>query len=100
MVGKHIFLSGKVQGVGLRFHTHEKAFELSLRGWVRNLPDGRVEIIAYGEDNDMAAFLEWLKTGSSAARVENIEVLELKRRYYRDDFYIRRDGGPTWPEDS
>jgi len=98
MVGKHIFLSGKVQGVGFRFHAHEKAMELDLKGWVRNLDDGRVELLAFGTQANLDVFLKWLKKGPSAARVENVEANTEKRAFKGTNFSIRRDGGPTWPE--
>ena len=49
----HIFFKGSVQGVGFRFTTRNIAHECRLKGWVRNLPDGRVEILAEGERGDI-----------------------------------------------
>jgi acylphosphatase len=49
MVQAHIFFTGMVQGVGFRYTTHQMATALKLKGWVKNLPDGRVEVLAEGE---------------------------------------------------
>ncbi len=98
MVGKHIFLHGKVQGVGLRYHTHEKARELGVRGWVRNLDDGRVEAIAFGEPEALEKLVQWLHQGTSAANVTKVEVVDVQKDFLGKDFSIRRDGGPTWPD--
>jgi acylphosphatase len=54
----HIFYSGKVQGVGFRFTAREVADELSVLGWVKNLKDGRVEILAEAEAGTLKDFLE------------------------------------------
>ena len=70
----HVFVSGHVQGVFFRAHAKEKAQSLGLRGWVRNLPDGRVEIAAEGDVEKLTALLEWLQEGSPAARVEHLNA--------------------------
>ncbi|RLF95133.1 acylphosphatase [Thermococci archaeon] len=70
----HIFVSGRVQGVFYRANTRKKAKELGIRGWVRNLYDGRVEITAEGKEEDLKKFIEWCKKGPELAFVENIKV--------------------------
>lgn len=70
----HVFVSGRVQGVFFRAHTQEKARTLGLSGWVRNFPDGRVEIVAEGEEGKIDSFLVWVRVGPSAARVEGVQV--------------------------
>ncbi|MCD6467633.1 MAG: acylphosphatase [Methanomicrobia archaeon] len=70
----HIFVSGRVQGVFYRANTRKKAKELGIRGWVRNLYDGRVEITAEGKEKDLKKFIEWCKKGPELAFVENIKV--------------------------
>jgi acylphosphatase len=70
----HVFASGRVQGVFFRAHTQEKARALGLAGWVRNLPDGRVELVAEGEEANLAALLEWVQVGPSSARVEGVQA--------------------------
>jgi len=70
----HLFVSGRVQGVYFRAHTHKKARALALAGWVRNLPDGRVEIVAEGGEEKVASFLDWVRLGPPASRVEDVEL--------------------------
>lgn len=70
----HLLISGRVQGVFYRMHTHKKALSLKLSGWVRNLPDGRVEAYAEGEEEDLQAFIDWCNQGPPAAQVEQVEV--------------------------
>ncbi len=98
MVMKHIYISGKVQGVSFRFHTYERAHKLNITGWVRNLEDGRVEVVAVAPDlasmNELIAFLE---TGPASAKVEDIVIEDVaNKKPSFDEFSIRRDGGPTW----
>lgn len=72
----HCLVSGHVQGVFFRASTSERAHELGVSGWARNLPDGRVEVLAAGEDDAIKAFRGWLDNGPSAARVDRIEDAE------------------------
>lgn len=60
----HIFYSGCVQGVGFRFATEDAATHLKLTGWVKNLPDGRVEAVVEGEEEKLKTFLEMIRTGA------------------------------------
>ncbi|NJL26073.1 MAG: acylphosphatase, partial [Calothrix sp. SM1_5_4] len=53
---KHYLISGRVQGVGFRAFKHRRAVELGLRGWVRNLSDGRVEVLARGPGETLSQF--------------------------------------------
>lgn len=73
--GRHFFVSGKVQGVFYRANTRRKALELDLCGWVRNVPDGRVELQAFGELENLELLEKWLWEGPPAAQVENVESL-------------------------
>lgn len=57
----HVFYSGRVQGVGFRFTTERVALELGLMGWVRNLPNGQVEIICEGSEEKIESFLESIR---------------------------------------
>lgn len=70
----HLLIAGRVQGVFFRMHTHKKATQLKLTGWVRNLPDGRVEAYAEGEENLLEEFAEWCHQGPPAAQVEKVDV--------------------------
>ena len=79
----HVFVSGIVQGVFFRSETRRIAKNLNIKGWVRNLPDGRVELIAEGEKDKIDNLIEFLKKGPSSARVDNVDV---KTEEYRDEF--------------
>ena len=70
----HATIAGRVQGVWFRAATAEKAEALGIDGWVRNLPDGRVEVLAGGEDEALEAFREWLHEGPPAARVDRVDA--------------------------
>ncbi|MGR3277647.1 acylphosphatase [Acaryochloris marina NIES-2412] len=70
-------ISGKVQGVGYRYSTRDKARSLGLVGWVRNLADGRVEAMTEGERRQVDIMMEWFKQGPPAAEVDGIEIDEL-----------------------
>jgi len=70
----HVFVSGRVQGVGFRAWTEREARMLKLTGWVKNLADDRVEAIIEGPPDKVAALLEKLKTGPRAAKVEKLDV--------------------------
>lgn len=70
----HIIISGIVQGVSFRSFTKSAADQLHIRGWVKNLPDGRVEALVIGAKKDIDAFIARLKTDPRASRVDNIEI--------------------------
>ncbi len=70
----HVWISGRVQGVFFRAHTKEVAEKLGLTGWVRNLPDGRVEAVFEGEEEAVKEAIEWCKRGPPLAKVERVEV--------------------------
>lgn len=67
-------VAGRVQGVYYRAATVERASALNLRGWVRNLPDSSVEVVAAGEPEAVAALTAWLWEGPPAARVACVSV--------------------------
>jgi acylphosphatase len=67
-------VSGRVQGVGFRYFTQDIARREGLGGVVRNLPDGRVEAIAEGDEESLQRFEAALRRGPSHARVEHIEI--------------------------
>ena len=83
--------SGKVQGVGFRMYTQTQAEQLGVVGFVQNLIDGTVKIVAAGEDNQVDALMDWAKSGSPAAEVKDIqtEAMEYQEREF-DRFEIRR----------
>lgn len=73
----HCFVSGKVQGVWFRASTQDKAKELSITGWARNLPDGRVEVLACGMRTQIKVLHEWLKEGPPLAEVIEVTYEEV-----------------------
>ena len=70
----HIFISGLIQGVFFRANTQKKAEDLGITGWVKNVPDGRVEIVAEGERQKVEDLIEWAKKGPLIARVDNLDI--------------------------
>lgn len=70
----HVLVSGTVQGVYYRATTRDTAREHGVDGWVRNLDDGRVEAVFEGSEENVEAMVGWCHEGSSAARVEDVEV--------------------------
>lgn len=73
-VRAHVWLSGVVQGVGFRAAVQRRARELGLTGWVRNLPDGRVELVAEGDVPRVEALLDFCRVGPRGAHVTGMEV--------------------------
>ena len=74
MVCKKCLVGGRVQGVFYRATAARRAQELGIRGHARNLPDGRVEVVACGDEEAVSAFVKWLWIGSSACKVTSVEV--------------------------
>jgi acylphosphatase len=74
----HVFINGRVQGVGFRAFTSRKVATLNLKvtGWVRNLPDGRVELVAEGSATDLGRLMAELAKGPPAARIDKVEQTE------------------------
>ncbi len=70
----HMFVSGRVQGVFFRSQTKHNAERYDLKGWIRNLPDGRVEAVFEGEKEAVETLVEFCKHGPSSARVTNIKL--------------------------
>jgi acylphosphatase len=71
----HVFISGRVQGVGFRWNTRAMAQQLNLTGWVRNLwDDGRVEAVFEGPESAVQQAVQWCHHGERPARVDNVKV--------------------------
>lgn len=70
----HVYVSGRVQGVFFRSETQDEALRHGLTGWVRNMPDGRVEAIFEGEKDSVDRLIEFCRRGPLGARVSNVEV--------------------------
>jgi acylphosphatase len=69
-----VYVSGRVQGVFFRAETADMANGLGLAGWVRNLPDGRVEALFEGEKEEVEKAVDFCRRGPPGARVQNLEV--------------------------
>jgi acylphosphatase len=70
----HVRIAGQVQGVFFRDSTRQKAEELNLAGWVKNLPDGRVEAVFEGPPDEVKKMLRWCEEGPQQATVENVDT--------------------------
>lgn len=73
----HCFVSGKVQGVWFRANTKQEADKLGLSGWVRNLEDGRVEVMVSGPRAKVDQLRAWLHQGPEQAKVTDVRVNEI-----------------------
>lgn len=71
--GRRWLISGTVQGVGFRWFTHRVAGRFGVSGWVRNLPDGRVEVVGQGTSGALDSLEEALREGPAAAYVQDVE---------------------------
>ena len=85
----HIFVIGRVQGIFFRQSTRVIAIKNNVNGWVRNLDDGRVEIVAEGEESNIDALVDWCKTGPANSRVDEFELLEEKSTGEFENFQVR-----------
>lgn len=79
-----LFVRGRVQGVFFRASTQREAKRLGLTGWVRNRPDGSVEVLAEGEEDNIKELVAWANRGPSASRVERVDV---RWRGFCGDFF-------------
>ena len=70
----HLFVSGRVQGVFFRVYARNQAQELGLTGWIRNLPDGRVEALLEGDEENIKKMIKWAKIGSPGAQVADLKA--------------------------
>ncbi len=82
-------VSGKVQGVFFRHYTCKQALKLGLRGYVKNLVNSDVEIVAQGEAPQVDQLIEWAKSGSPEAEVSNLKLEIMPNEDEFPDFVIR-----------
>jgi len=87
-VARRCLVSGRVQGVYYRVSAQQRARAAGIAGHARNLEDGRVEVLAYGEEPRVYEFIEWLWIGPSAAKVSDVvvEIVELHPAQLPPDF--------------
>lgn len=91
-ITKHYLISGRVQGVGFRAFALHKAGELGLRGWVRNLRDGRVEVVGQGTAEMLSLFEAQLKSGPTHGEVEALTVEDWMSSANHEEFTFKKDG--------
>ena len=72
---KHVWVSGRVQGVWFRQSCAEVARQLGVRGWIRNLPDGRVESVFEGDETAVEEMVAWCRQGPPRAVVTTVEIV-------------------------
>lgn len=72
----HILVSGWVQGVGFRYFARTKAAMFNIKGYAKNLPDGKVEVVAEGQKEDLDKYVMELRRGPTLARVTNLKIKE------------------------
>jgi len=88
LVRVHVFAGGRVQGVAYRFYAEKYAARLGVTGWVRNLSDGRVEVLAEGTVPQIDAFLERLREGPSLAHIDSFDLRRERATGEFGDFRI------------
>ncbi|MDX1617300.1 MAG: acylphosphatase [Balneolaceae bacterium] len=85
----HIFLEGRVQGVGFRHFTKTNAQKIGVGGWVKNLPDGRVEAVFEGAEEDVEQMVELVRQGPRSSRVADMDVEWTEPKGDFDGFRVR-----------
>lgn len=85
----HVWVSGRVQGVCFRDSTSEEAEYYGVKGWVRNLPDGRVEAVFSGEKAAVGKLVDFVKQGPALARVTEVECREERPGEEFEEFLVR-----------
>jgi acylphosphatase len=88
-VARYFLVSGRVQGVGFRYFTQAAANREGLHGWVRNLPDGRVEVEAEGDADAVERFERALRQGPRGASVEAMEVEAVAPSGREPGFFVK-----------
>ena len=89
MICRRYLISGRVQGVFYRDSTRRQAQAMGINGWVRNLYDGRVEVLACGDTARLETFKNWLEIGPEYAKVTNIEEMDEKPSRIPTTFDVR-----------
>ena len=79
---KRYLISGRVQGVWFRASTQDEAKKLGITGWARNLPDGSVEVVACGTEDQLSQLYQWLQKGPELAEVKEVKSEDLPLKEY------------------
>ena len=85
----HLIISGKVQGVFFRETSRKIAEKLNIKGWIKNVPEEKVEAMITGEENDVNDFIKWCKTGPDKAKVKEVIVSKEVDTFF-DKFEVKR----------
>jgi len=85
----YLVISGRVQGVGFRYFAMQKAIEFNIHGWVTNLPDGKIEIEANGEPENLNIFIDWMRIGPTRAIIKTFSSTEITPTRTFKNFTIR-----------
>ncbi len=88
MPGQEIIVRGRVQGVGFRWFVLDCALRNGIKGYVKNLPDGSVKIIAAGIAEQLLRFGAEVRQGNRHSRVDNVEISELAQYHEYEEFFI------------
>jgi acylphosphatase len=91
-VRAHVIVSGRVQGVYFRYATREEAAMRGVKGWARNLPDGRVEAVFEGEKEIVDQLIDFCRCGPPNAKISAVEVTWEEYTGEFKDFFIRYRG--------
>jgi len=91
MISLQVFYEGNVQGVGFRWTVRDAAKGFDVTGWVRNLPDGRVELQVTGEENDVRGFLDCIAKGELHSLIHKQMENKLEKPVTARGFEIRHD---------
>jgi len=86
---RHYIVEGRVQGVFFRASTREQAQSMGIQGWVRNLVDGRVEVLACADTDQLSLFETWLNEGPEMAIVKGLSVTESTQQAEVSGFEVR-----------
>ena len=84
-----IRVTGRVQGVGFRYFVQKRAAEFEITGWVKNMPDNSVLVMAKGNETDLDTFVDHLKAGPAMARVAHVSVSRLPSTEPFDVFTVK-----------
>ena len=89
MKSYHLSIKGRVQRVFYRESAKREATRLGVTGWVKNKPDGSVELLACGTEDTVQKLVEWCKTGPPLAKVTEVTVTEVEPQVF-DAFTVER----------
>ena len=90
MIRAHLLIQGRVQGVGYRANVRRRANRLNLRGWVRNLRNGDVEILVEGPEVEVDRLIVWCHRGPTSAYVSKVNVEKTEATNKFDGFAVKR----------